>query len=179
MLVIRTLILALVLLFAALPAAAQTLTGPQLATLKAAALADPTAAAYIASGDDQSLADWFNADAPGPVAAWVVVASRAALFEATPITQFDALTAGKRDAWRLLLDNSPADFSRQKMRAAVLDIWAAAQANSILSAMTENASRAENALGGTSTTSGTVTALRRSWVGDLNAGTASLVRVSP
>lgn len=154
------------------------LTTAQLQTLKTFAQADPTAAGYIAAAQDQLLADWLNADAPGPVKGWRVDVSRAELFEATPITQFDALSAGKRDAWRLLMENSPIDFSRNKMRAAVTDIWAAAQATSVLTACTENATRAENALGGASATDGSVTALKRNWTGTLSAADASLVRVA-
>jgi hypothetical protein len=153
-------------------------TPAQFQTLKAGAMADPTAAAFIAAGDDYGLADWLNATAPGPVKAWRSYVDRADIFDATPITNFDGLTAGKRDAWKLLIDNAPVDFSRNKVRAAVVDIWAAAQATSILTDMTENATRAESIIGGSTATDATVTALRRDWVGVISPAEASLVRVA-
>ena len=153
------------------------LTEAQTATLKTAVLADPTALALLNAANDQGLADWLNADAPGPVKAWVDNADRGSLFEATPITSFDGLTAGKRDAWNLMLANAPVNFARNKMRKAVTDIWQAADATAILTAFTENASRAENIIGGTSATDSTVTALKRDWVGTVSAAEASRLRV--
>lgn len=154
------------------------LSNTENATLKTFANADPTAAGFIASGDDQALANWFNANAPGPVKAWRESVQKNEIFEATNITKFDSLTAGKRAAWQLLLDNAPINFSRNKMRAAVDDVWGATDAAAILPDFTENATRAEVALGGNNATNSTVTALRRNWTGTLSAADASLVRVA-
>jgi hypothetical protein len=145
------------------------LTNAQLQTLKAAILAetDPALVALRSAGASGAMAEWYNLDAAPVVKAWRVAVESQDLFEATPITQFDGLTAGKRDAWNLMLANAPVDASRNKIRAAVTDIWQAAQATTILTAMTENASRAEVLFGGSNATDGGVTALRRDWTGEL------------
>ena len=75
------------------------LTQSQLQLLKTAAVADPTAAAYIGNGDDQALANWLNASQAGYLV-WLPVLSteqaRAAIVKG--ISQLDNLTVGKRDS---------------------------------------------------------------------------------
>lgn len=156
------------------------LTQGQRTTLKALATANTVAAALMESGDDVGLAAWLNTEEAGPVKVWRENVSRLDLFEATPITNFDSLSAGKRAAWELLLNNAPINFSRNKMRSAVDDIWTAssAQAIAILTDMTENATRAEAAIGGNSATNSTVSAIKRNFVGPVTVSDASLVRVA-
>lgn len=133
------------------------LTTQQLQTLKDHILAntDPVviAARHPNVRNDDSIRDWYNV--VSATDAWESACDRAALFEATPITQFDGLTAGKRDAWRLLLEQAelfPLDFGRPKIRNAVIDIWPAAQANAILSTCVRKATRGELVFGGVSET---------------------------
>ena len=108
-----------------------------------------TVVAALAIRDDQTIADWYNG--ASATDAWNEAMTRSDLFEATPITNFDGLTAGKRDAWKLLLEQAsqaPLDFGRVKLRAAVIDIWSSAQATAVLTACTRKATRGENVFGG-------------------------------
>lgn len=137
---------------------------------------DPVVVAARAIRDDGTIAAWYNT--AGNTDAWRVVVSGADTFEATPITQFDGLTAGKRDAWRLMVDQSqvmPLDFSKVKVRNAVVDIWAAPQATTILTGATEKALRVEEIFGGPSQATGGVTAIRRNYVGAVTVTEVSIV----
>ncbi len=144
------------------------LTTAQLQTLKAAILAeaDSTFAGYRANGQTDLMADWLNA--PSTTDAWMYAAQRGALFEAMDVTKFDGLTAGKRDAWRLLMDNTPIDLGRNANRKAVQDIWGNTDSVSVLQALREKATRAQVILGGTTKTTNTVSALDRSYTGTLS-----------
>jgi hypothetical protein len=95
-------------------------------------------------------------------------AERSTLFEATDVTKFDGLTAGKRDAWRLLMDNTPIDMGRNANRKAVQDIWGNTDSVAVLQALREKATRAQVLFGGTSKTTNTVTALDRAFTGLLS-----------
>lgn len=120
---------------------------------------DPIVVAALAIRDDDAIRDWYNAATSTD--AWVNAVDRQSLFEMTPITNFDGLSAGKRDAWRLMLEQAsvtPLDFGRAKLRFAVRDIWATAQADAILTACTRKATRCEMVFGGTVEASGTVLA---------------------
>lgn len=119
----------------------------------------PEIVAALAVRADDVIRDYYNA--VSSTDSWRVDVDSNALFEATPITSFDGLSAGKREAWKLMLDQagrSALDFGRAKLRNAVLDIWALAQANSILTACTRKASVGELIFGGAVKTSGSVTA---------------------
>ncbi len=150
----------------ALSASAQQLTAGQVNTVRTAACADATAKTYINSPNVQSLMAWVNG--VSTTDAWLYAATRTQLFEATNITKFDALTAGKRDAWRLMLDNAPIDFGRNPMRNAVVDAWGNTDSVTVLQALTEKATRAQAAIGGTSKTTNTVTALDRTYTGTVS-----------
>jgi hypothetical protein len=132
---------------------------------------DPSVVAALAIRDDVALTAWCNA--ASATDAWKFAALRRDLFEATNVAKFDNLTAGKRDAWKLMMDNSPVDFTRQPMRNSVVDVWGAADAVAVLQACTEKATHAEAYLGGTSRTTNTVVAISRSF-----SGAVSLTEVS-
>lgn len=120
---------------------------------------DPSVITALAIRDDDAIRDWYNAATSTD--AWSNSVDRLALFEMTPITNFDGLSAGKRDAWRLMLEQAaivPIDFGRSKPRAVVRDIWSAAQADTILNACIRKATRCEMVFGGTVETSGAVSA---------------------
>ena len=89
------------------------------------------------------------------------------LFEATDVTKFDGLTAGKRDAWRMMLDFQPLDFARNKLRKAVVDVWGETDSVSVLQACTRKATNGEKYLGGTAATENTVTAWKLSVPGQI------------
>jgi len=137
-------------------------------TLAAALRAETNAGvvAAMAIRNDVGLADWCNADSSAD--AWQSATSSRDLFEATNIAKFDNLTAGKRDAWKLMLDFAPINFARNKMRKAVTDMWGNADSVSVLQACTRKATNAENYLGGNSATENTVTALKLNWSGTLS-----------
>jgi hypothetical protein len=91
-----------------------------------------------------------------------------ALFEDSDITKFDGLTAGKRDAWRMMLDFAPIDCSKQKNRKAVQDVWGNTDSVVVLQACRRKATRGEVYLGGNSATTNTVTATKLNWEGSLS-----------
>lgn len=132
----------------------------QLQTLAAALRAEtnPGVVAALAIRDDFSLMTWCNSASNQD--AWADSLDRRALFDLMAITAFDGLTAGKRDAWRLLLDNAPLDMSRKKYRDALPDIWGGPASVSMLQGCTRKATRAEVYLGGSVATTNTVSALK-------------------
>lgn len=135
------------------------LTSNQQQTLATAirASTDPVVVAALAIRDDVTLTNWCNS--ASNTDAWIENMSKPLLFEAMNITQFDGITAGKRDAWKMIMDNAPVDFSRAKMRNSVVDIWGNTNSVAVLQACTRKATNAEVALGGTSRTTNTVVAL--------------------
>lgn len=148
------------------------LTTAQLITLKAAILAE-TNATFVAlrqQGATGAMADWLNT--ASATDAWRIDVAARDLDEASDYSAFDAVAAGKRDAWALFMLYAPRDMSRNKNRKVVTDVWgnavASSIAESILQASTEKARRAELVFGGASSTTGTVTATKRNWVGLLS-----------
>ena len=141
------------------------LTDTQKQTLAAALRAETDAGvvAMMAIRNDVWLAEWCNAESA--VNAWQPAMTNRLLFEAGDVTKFDGLSAGKRDSWKLLLEFAPIDFSRNKMRKAVTDIWGNTDSVAVLQACTRKATNAENYLGGNSATENTVTALKLKWTG--------------
>lgn len=163
------------------------LNSSQLAALKAAILADPALAALpISTASAITIADAFNAPATPAQTAWRTELTALDLDEASDISAFDALSAGKRDAWALFLQYAPRDFSRNKNRKVVRDVWGNSTSNttvafSIYSAATRPVTRAEQLLGGTGTASegsgtGTVTAKKLSWQGEVTSNEVEAAR---
>lgn len=157
------LLLAIAMAFAATAASAQTLTTQQLNTLCAAVKADTTANAARVAGDTTALLKWLNGARSPQALAWSTAVSKAASDESPSYATYDSLAAGKRDSWTRFLDAPSRDYSKNKVRAWITDVWGAATASSnaeaILLAGTRDASNAQFALGGASKTTGTVTAL--------------------
>lgn len=155
------------------------LTNSQKVSLAAALRAEGDAGvvAALAIRNDVFLQSWCNG--ASATDAWKYAATRRDLFEAMDITQFDGLTGGKRDAWKVMMDNTPLDFSRAKNRKGVSDSWSTltqAQQNTILTGLVEKATRAEVYLGASNNkTEGGVTALARDFVG--NVGLTELSQV--
>ena len=149
------------------------LTPAQKTTLKAALHAEPDAGVQtaLAIRDDMSLYTWVNS--LSTTDAWRASMSKRDLFEATNITQFDTISAGKRDVWLLMLDNTPIDFRRNKMRSSIEDVWGQVNSVPILQSCIDKATRGQIYLGGTSRTTNAVTALDRNY-----AESISLTEVS-
>ena len=78
----------------AVSAHAADLTIPQMQALKSAALADPTASGYLSTGNDNELAQWFNA--PNGKIVWRTVITPDLMREAlvAGAAQLDGLPAG-------------------------------------------------------------------------------------
>jgi hypothetical protein len=150
------------------------LTTPQLATLRAAILAntDPEFVTYREGGNAVQMAVYLNAPASPVEIAWNHDATRRQLDEQANYATFDGLSAGKRDAWTLFLDGFPRDMRKNKNRGAVTDVWGSATSGAsldIITAATRNITRAEKILGGAATkTTGRVTALDLVWTGPLS-----------
>lgn len=145
------------------------LTTSQLATLKAAINAETNATfvGYRQAGSTGQMAEWLNG--ASTTDAWRVAVPAQALDEASDITTFDSVSAGKRDAWMLFLAYAPRDMSRNKNRKVITDVWgnatAASVSEGILQASVEKATRGELVFGSAAATTGTVTAVKRNWTG--------------
>ena len=138
---------------------------------------DPVVVAALAIRDDVTLQKWCNANASPVVKCWRESVQPQEMDEAPDYTVFDAISAGKRDSWGYLLRYAR-DFSKQKFRKWVTDVWGSAtagsSAESILLAGTENMRAVEKIMGpGTLATTGTVSANKRDWT-----GTVSITEVS-
>lgn len=144
------------------------LTNTQKTTLAAALRAETNQGVIdaVAISNITFLVEWCNGESATD--AWNTAVSGSQLFEYTDVTKFDGLTAGKRDAWRLMLDFSPIDMSRAKNRRAVQDVWGNTDSVPILQDMRRKATRGEAYLGGSSATTNTVTALKLNYVGSLS-----------
>lgn len=144
------------------------MTEAQKQTLAAALRAETDAGvvAMMAIRNDVGLAEWCNAEST--VDAWQSAMTNRLLFEAGDVTKFDGLSAGKRDSWKMLLDFAPIDFSRNKMRKAVKDIWGNTDSVAVLQSCTRKATNGEKYLGGTAATENTVTAWKLSVPGQIS-----------
>lgn len=156
-----------------------TATLAQLKTLVAAlrASSDPTVLALWQARNYAGLVEWLNGNST--TAAWMVEVSKRDLFEAMYIATYDSVTAGRKESWKLMMDLAPIDFTRQKMRKGILDIFETSDANKMLADFTEKASRAEEILGGESATSGTVTAIKRVFVGTIDLAAIQPLLMAP
>ncbi len=141
------------------------LTDTQKTTLANALKAEtnPDVVAAMAIRNDVFLCDWCNASSTQN--AWNNAMGSRDLFEAMDVTLFDGLPAGKRDAWRLLLDYAPIDMAKFANRKAVIDVWGATNAVAVLNACTRKATNGEAYLGGSNATSQTVTAMKLNYTG--------------
>ena len=151
------------------------LTSTQLSTLKAVALADQTASAYITSGNDTGLAEWFNAPTAHVVwrSSMTPEQSRAAIIQGA--AQLDALTVGKRDSlfW---LASGDLNVSDATVRAAIDDLCGTQNTlkAALLAAEKRTCSVAEKALSSGAGTN-TVPAML-GWEGVLSGNDMSAIR---
>jgi hypothetical protein len=146
------------------------MTPAQLQTLKAAIAAE-TNATFVAlrqSGATGAMAEWYNVAISPVQKAWITSQPAADSDDAPDYSTFDTIAAGKRESWAFFLAY-PRDFTRNKVRKWVTDVWgnatAGSSAEAILQAATRNATRGEIVFGGTTKTTGTVAALELAYVG--------------
>lgn len=149
-------------LIASFAAGAQTLKPGQLATACTACKADAACNTPRQIGDAVSVLNWLNAARNPASLAWSKSVPFEVSDEAPSYTAYDTLSQGKRDSWVRFLATTR-DFSRNKVRNWVTDIWGNAtggsNAESILQAGTFNATNVQFAIGGNTKTTGTVSAL--------------------
>lgn len=145
----------------------------QLQTLAAAIRAETNQACVdaLAIRNDVAMEAWINA--ASAQSAWNPSMTGVDLFEASDVTKFDSLTAGKRDAWRMMLDFAPINFGKQKFRKAVTDAWGATDSKAVLTACTRRATNGEKYLGGTVATENTIAAWKLNFSGNIPIGEIS------
>ena len=143
------------------------LTDTQKTTLANALKAETNAGvvAAMAIRNDVFLSEWCNS--ASNVDAWNESMDSKSMFQAADITKFDNLTAGKRDAYRMMLDFAPHDMARNANRKAIADIWGAADSVAVLQSCVRKATNAEVYLGGNSATTSTVAALKLNYTGNI------------
>lgn len=154
------------------------LTTSQLSTLKAVALADPTAAQYIANGNDNELAEWFNQ--PQTFVVWRSVLTpelaRAAIIQGA--TQLDGLTVGKRDSLFYLVSGN-LNVSEASVRAAIDDLCGGQNTLKafLVAAQKRTTTRAEKALASGTGTDAVPAIL--GWEGWISGNDSSNIRTAP
>lgn len=149
------------------------LTPAQLVTLKAAILAE-TNAEFVGlrdSGATGAIANWYNVTKTPVEKAWRVSVPPIDSDDSPDYSMFDAIPAGKRDSWGFFLA-FPRNFTRGKVRKWVIDVWgnatAGSNAEAILQTATRNITRGEAIFGGTTKTTGTVSALNLNFEGSIS-----------
>lgn len=149
------------------------LTNAQLATLKVALLAETDAGVVAARAirNDVALTAWCNA--PSATDAWNPSVSDRGIFEACDVTKFDGLTAGKRESQTRLERYAPVDFTKQKMRKAIQDIWGNTDSIPILEAFRRKATNGEMYFGGNVVTTNTVSATKLDVPGQISMNDVS------
>lgn len=149
------------------------LSNAQLVTLKAAIAAqtDPAFVLLRTSGATGAMADWFNVNASPAQKAWITSQPPQDSDDAPDYSTFDSVAQGKRESWAFFLAY-PRDFTRNKVRKWVTDVWGNAtsgsNAEAILQAATRNAKRGELVFSSTPRSTGTVSALELSFQGDIS-----------
>ncbi len=127
---------------------------------------EPAVVTAVGNRDDVGLANWCNS--PTLTDAWNPAMTDQQLFEAINVTKWDALSEGKRSTWGLLFTFSPINFSRQKMRKAVEDVWGTTDSVAVLQNCTRKATQAEVYEGGIVVAQNTVSATKLNWSGTLS-----------
>lgn len=146
------------------------LTDAQKATLAAGLMAetDPVMVGWRNVRNDVFLFEWVNTETATD--AWHNACAKREFFEATNVSKFDNLTAGKRDAWKLMLDNAPIDMTRAAMRKAIIDVWGTTDSAVVLQSCLKKATRGELYLGSTTvaTSAPVVSALKLNFQGTIS-----------
>lgn len=148
------------------------LTNAQLAALRAGIQAE-TGQSIVAArqnGADNVIVAWCNG--ASSTIAWNYRADGNALFGAMDMSKYNNLAAANRDSWSFFVnraDRTPLDVGKAATRKAITDIWGNATAGSdaekLLQGLTETATRGQVYVGGTARSTGTVSALDRSYTG--------------
>jgi hypothetical protein len=163
---------------AAFTAQAQNLKPAQLVTACAACKGAAACNTPRQIGDSVSVLTWLNAARVPAAPAWLVSGPAVEAEEAPSYTTYDSLAQGKRDSWMLFL-RSPRDYTKSKVRLWVVDVWGAAtggsNAEAVLLAGTTSATNLQHALGGTTRSTGSVSALNLIYPGQASQDDANYV----
>jgi len=143
------------------------MTHDELITLKAAVVADPAANALFVAGDMPTLTAYVNALTETD--AWRHSVPAADMVAALRFATYDSLVAGKRDAFRLMLEYGPVDATKAAIRNGLGDMFAtggtysdAQQLPKMMAACTEKATWAQTKFPFTTPAAvGGVTAIKR------------------
>jgi hypothetical protein len=132
------------------------LDNTQKATLKTAALAEPTLTTAIQNGDDTAVATWLNTQSSFVV--WRTSVSCKEYRETAIVwTAVDALTNGKARIWEWMCLDNFINPSKINVRQGFIDAFGAASATTTAATATSkrNATNAERALATGTGTNGT------------------------
>lgn len=157
------------------------LTAAQIQTLKTFVNAStvPAIVAARSAGATYDLSLLLSAPAAPVVKAWRIDVSAKDLDEGADYSAFDSIVPGKRDAWAMFLQYSPRDMSKNRNRKVITDVWGNATAGSIaesvLNGCIENANVAEAVIGGSTVATGTVSALKRDYIGPISQTDCQLI----
>ncbi len=147
------------------------LTNSQYNTLRTAIIADQTANAFRLAQDTASLLAWCNALTA--TNCWKPSVTGDNLFDNLTISSYDNLSAGKRDAWNMLMNRGSVDATKAAIRNGIKDIFTvtgsytdAAQLASMLNgACIEFGTKAQIVIGGSTPSAvGGVSALKRNFM---------------
>lgn len=143
-----------------LPMSAMAFTAGELATLKAAVVAEPSVQPCLTEGNDGCIVDWLNSTSATIV--WrtrvtqeeyqTAVSPTGSTFSWSGTGGFIARSQGERDAWRTMFSPGSVNPSKANVRAAFDDIFSGTGAGAIsnrshLSAISKrNATKAEGLL---------------------------------
>jgi len=159
------------------------MTPQQLATLKTAIIADPTAGPMRTAGDSASLLAWCNG--PSSTRAWRTSVGGAEVYDAHKPVEYIARSAAERQAFDLMcFGDRVHDFTVAAKRNGVADIFSGATNNTsrtaIFAVAQEMATNAQLALGGSTVSVGgnaamseTISAYRRNWSGQVTQDDAN------
>ena len=161
------------------------LSTAQLATLKAAIIADPTAGPIRLLGDTSSLATWCNG--ASATAAWRINVTGGDVYDAHKPVEYIARSAAERSAFDLMVQTGRShDFTVAAKRNGVADIYSGVTNNTsrtgIFAAAQEFASNAQVALGGSTVSVGgtanmaeTVSGFKRNFTGQVSPSEVNLL----
>lgn len=139
-----------------------SLTTAQFNTLKAAVIADPTAAAARTAGDTYTLLQWCNG--PSTTKAWRPRVPGTEVYAAHVPDEYINRSIPERGAFDLMcLVPQPHDFTQARTRTGVANIFSGTTQSSsrttIFAAAQEFATNAQAAIGGTNASVGAITGM--------------------
>lgn len=121
--------------------------------------------AALAIRNDVGIATIYNELTNPPTPAWRTSVSPGEVDDSTNWTNFDSLSAGKRDSWQMFLARDR-NFTRAKVRSWIVDIWGAGPAaEALMNLGIETATYGQERLGGTVENIGSISALDRNYIG--------------